>query len=107
MLRLNWGAPCKADVALTWRYFKAVDLEDGATSAVASDRRLPATSYFDLAASYPVTKQISVMAGINNLFDKDPPITSKYGVGQGNGNTFPSTYDALGRKLFMNLTARF
>ena len=47
------------------------------------------------------------MAGINNLFDKDPPITSKYGVGQGNGNTFPSTYDALGRKLFMNLTARF
>jgi len=106
-LRLNWGSPFKADVALTWRYFKAVDLEDGATSAVASDRRLPATSYFDLAASYPVTKQISVMAGINNLFDKDPPITSKYGVGQGNGNTFPSTYDALGRKLFMNLTARF
>lgn len=106
-LRLNWGSPFKADVALTWRYFKAVDLEDGATSAVASDRRLPAISYFDLAASYPVTKQISVMAGINNLFDKDPPITSKYGVGQGNGNTFPSTYDALGRKLFMNLTARF
>ena len=106
-LRLNWGSPFKADVALTWRYFKAVDLEDGATSAVASDSRLPATSYFDLAASYPVTKQISVMAGINNLFDKDPPITSKYGVGQGNGNTFPSTYDALGRKLFMNLTARF
>lgn len=106
-LRLNWGSPFKADVALTWRYFKAVDLEDGATSPVASDRRLPATSYFDLAASYPVTKQISVMAGINNLFDKDPPITSKYGVGQGNGNTFPSTYDALGRKLFMNLTARF
>ena len=106
-LRLNWGSPFKADVALTWRYFKAVDLEDGATSLVASDRRLPATSYFDLAASYPVTKQISVMAGINNLFDKDPPITSKYGVGQGNGNTFPSTYDALGRKLFMNLTARF
>lgn len=106
-LRLNWATPWKADLAVTWRYFKAVELEDGATSPVANDHKLGAMNYIDLAGSYPITKQISVTAGINNLFDKDPPLTSLYGTGSGNGNTFPSMYDALGRKLFLNLTARF
>jgi outer membrane receptor protein involved in Fe transport len=106
-VRLNWASPWKADLAVTWRYFKAVELEDGATSTVANDRKLGAMNYIDLAGSYPITKQISVTAGINNLFDKDPPLTSLYGTGSGNGNTFPSMYDALGRKLFLNLTARF
>lgn len=106
-LRLNWATPWNADLAVTWRYFKAVDLEEGASSSVASDKRLPAISYIDLAGTYNITKKISLSAGINNLFDKDPPITSLYGTGQGNGNTFPSMYDALGRKIFLNLTARF
>jgi outer membrane receptor protein involved in Fe transport len=54
-----------------------------------------------------VTKKISLTAGINNLLDKDPPLTSKYGTGAGNGNTFPSMYDAMGRKIFLNVTAKF
>jgi outer membrane receptor protein involved in Fe transport len=106
-VRLNWASPWKADLAVTWRYFKAVELEDGAISPVQNDHKLGAMNYIDLAGSYPITKQISLTAGINNLFDKDPPITSLYGTGSGNGNTFPSMYDALGRKIFMNLTARF
>ncbi|MBX9756729.1 MAG: TonB-dependent receptor, partial [Pseudomonadaceae bacterium] len=64
-------------------------------------------NYFDLAAAYSITKKITLSGGINNLFDRDPPITSKYGTGSGNGNTFPSMYDAMGRKLFLNLSAKF
>jgi iron complex outermembrane recepter protein len=56
---------------------------------------------------YKVNKMFTLAGGINNLFDRDPPLTSKFGTGQGNGNTFPSMYDALGRKLFLNLTAKF
>jgi len=106
-VRLNWASPWKADLAVTWRYFKEVDLEDGAKSKVQNDYKIGTMNYIDLAGSYPITKQISLTAGINNLFDKDPPLTSLYGTGSGNGNTFPSMYDALGRKIFMNLTARF
>jgi outer membrane receptor protein involved in Fe transport len=112
-LRVNWNTPWQLDLAATWRYFRAVDLEStsdqeklsGSYNAV--DAHFPSMSYIDLAAIYNVTKKISLTAGINNLFDKDPPLTSKYGTGQGNGNTFPSMYDAMGRKLFLNLTAKF
>ncbi|MGZ7030173.1 MAG: hypothetical protein ACXVG9_12680, partial [Terriglobales bacterium] len=71
------------------------------------DGHLPSMSYLDLAANWSITKKVSLLVGINNLLDRDPPLTSKYGTGAGNGNTFPSMYDALGRKMFLNLTAKF
>jgi len=48
--------------------------------------------------------------GINNIFDKDPPIVSNTTADPsilGNGNTFPGTYDCCGRLVFMNLTMKF
>jgi outer membrane receptor protein involved in Fe transport len=47
--------------------------------------------------------------GVNNVFDKDPPIigaTNLPGVA-GNGNTFPQVYDSLGRFIFGQLTVQF
>ena len=47
-------------------------------------------------------------SGVNNVFDKDPPLISQSNLGGfGNGNTFPGTYDQLGRYVFVNLTADF
>jgi outer membrane receptor protein involved in Fe transport len=51
----------------------------------------------------------TVRAGVNNIFDKDPPIVANAadaGV-VGNGNTYPGVYDALGRTFFVGLTAKF
>ena len=48
--------------------------------------------------------------GINNLFDKDPPVVTQTIAGpsvNGNGNTFPGVYDYLGRSIFLGLTAKF
>ena len=112
-LRVNWNTPWQVDLAATWRYFKGVEIETASNQDLlkgsfnAVDNRFPSMSYLDLAAIWSITKKISLTAGINNLLDKDPPITSKYGTGSGNGNTFPSMYDALGRKMFLNLTAKF
>jgi outer membrane receptor protein involved in Fe transport len=102
---------------LTWRHFgstlleKASDqplLNDNGKAVVREvDRRLPRINYLDLHAAYNLTRNISLSAGINNVLDKDPPITSQIGTGQGNGNTFPSMYDAMGRKIFLNMTAKF
>ena len=44
------------------------------------------------------------MAGINNLFDNDPPIV---GTQQVAANTDPSLYDVLGRRFFVSGTLRF
>lgn len=73
-----------------------------------SDHRIGDYSYFDLLFSLPVKDSVTFRVGINNVFDKDPPIISQASLGGfGNGNTFPGTYDALGRTVFVNLTADF
>lgn len=111
--RVNWNTPWATDLALTWRYFQGVDIETTSSNpkltgtALDVEKHFASANYIDLAASYNVTKKITLSGGINNLFDRDPPITSKYGTGSGNGNTFPSMYDSMGRKLFLNMTAKF
>ena len=44
-----------------------------------------------------------IYGGINNVFDKDPPII----VGQGNyANTYPATYDYAGMNMFVGVTVK-
>ena len=47
--------------------------------------------------------------GINNLFDREPPIAGQEAGPSISGNdvTFPGLYDVLGRYLFIALTANF
>jgi outer membrane receptor protein involved in Fe transport len=97
--RVGWETPWNVDVALTWRYYDAVENVAEATSANI-DFELGEQNYFDLVANWAVTEKSSVILGINNVLDEDPPITSAVGT-TGNGNTFPQTYDALGRWVFV------
>jgi outer membrane receptor protein involved in Fe transport len=103
--RVGWETPWNVDMALTWRYYAAVTNIVAATSANI-DYELGARSYFDLSANWAVTEKSSVILGINNVLDKDPPITSAVGT-TGNGNTFPQTYDALGRWIFLRGSVAF
>ena len=112
--RTSWETPWNLDVAVTWRHIDKVSQEGTSSNAqlansgiAPADRELKAMDYIDLAASYAVTKKIMLRAGINNLFDKDPPISGLVGAGFGNGNTYPQVYDALGRRVFFNLTVKF
>jgi iron complex outermembrane recepter protein len=104
--RVTWISPFNVDLSFTWRYFKKVDLDTGA-SALAVERTLGDRNYFDLAATWNATKKITIGAGINNLLDKDPPLSSQVGTGVGNGNTYPGVYDALGRRIFVNASVKF
>jgi outer membrane receptor protein involved in Fe transport len=65
---------------------------------------IKAQSYFDLTGAYDVTKDISVTAGVRNLFDKNPPIV---GSSAPSNNTFSATYDVEGRVVYASVTARF
>jgi outer membrane receptor protein involved in Fe transport len=114
-LRANWSTPWNLDVALTWRYFGKVDLDLSSSNPLLAgavsptDKSLAARNYFDLYAQYKLTKMVTVAGGINNILDKDPPLASGTvaGLPWGNGNTFPQVYDSMGRRIFMNLTAKF
>jgi len=65
---------------------------------------IKAQSYFDLTGAYDVTKDLSVTAGVRNLFDKNPPIV---GSSAPSNNTFSATYDVEGRVVYASVTARF
>ena len=66
----------------------------------------PTYSYFDLAGTWNATEDIQVRLGINNMLDKDPPLGTVEVVGGGAANTY-STYDIMGRQVFMSVTAKF
>ena len=74
-----------------------------ATSSTASS---PAEDYFDLAANWAITEKAAVTLGINNVLDDNPTISGAVGT-TGNGNTYPQTYDALGRYVFLRATVDF
>ena len=113
--RATWMTPWNTDLALTWRHFDKVKIDSSSGNPqLAGDfdpvnGELGARDYFDLAGSWNVTKQFTIWGGVNNVFDKDPPIVSSSIAGApfGNGNTYPQVYDALGRKFFLSLQYKF
>jgi iron complex outermembrane receptor protein len=72
-------------------------------------KRLPQENYLDLSASYTVNKTVSLLLGINNVLDKDPPLvsTNAFPTAFVNGNSYVGTYDSLGRYMFANITLNF
>jgi iron complex outermembrane recepter protein len=115
-VRVMWQTPWNVDAAITWRFYDSVKVDAsssnpllaGTTESITS--KLGSRNYIDLVASWNIDKNWSLRAGVNNIFDKDPPITSTTLSDPsffGNGNTFPQVYDALGRLFFLNLTAKF
>lgn len=103
-LRTTWETPMGVDATITWRYFSGVDQLNGAAPNL--NAHLGSRNYIDLAASYNVTEKWNLRVGVNNLLDKDPPLTSQTD-GFANGNTYPQTWDALGRYLFLGTTVDF
>jgi outer membrane receptor protein involved in Fe transport len=65
------------------------------------NNHIPAYMYFDLGASYKFDvlqdREVEVFANINNLFDKDPPVSS----------AFSPYYDIVGRYMVVGARARF
>jgi outer membrane receptor protein involved in Fe transport len=107
--RTSWTTPWDVDLSLTWRYYgSTVGLTAANVPLPANriDRELPAENYFDLAANWSVTDKAQVTLGINNVLDDNPTLSASVGT-TGNGNTFPQTYDALGRYVFVRARVGF
>jgi outer membrane receptor protein involved in Fe transport len=107
--RTSWQTPWDVDVSLTWRYYHEVTGLASANQQMPAgqlDHTLPAEDYFDLAANWAITDKAAVTLGINNVLDDNPSLSGAVGT-TGNGNTYPQTYDALGRYVFVRATVEF
>jgi outer membrane receptor protein involved in Fe transport len=121
VFRATWVSPWNFSLSMQWRYFGGVALDLNQSNAFLTggagfndkfDAHIPAYNWFDLSGTWKIKDGYNLRFGVNNIFDKDPPIVDSSNVGIssppfGNGNTYPQVYDALGRTIFIGLTADF
>lgn len=92
--------------SLRWRHVGAVDADDTTLPLVSNlSDDIGATNYFDVTFQYDVTENFSTTIGITNVTDTDVPVLGSTASEQ--GNTWPATYETLGRRLFVGGSLRF
>jgi outer membrane receptor protein involved in Fe transport len=119
----------KMDVSLLWRHISAMqqepdDIVNGAGPAftgvfpvgfgyregeAVNFGKIPAANYFDLSLRFNVSDNITFNVTVQNLLNRDPPVvgSSIGSTSYNSGNTFPSTYDALGRRYAASVRLKF
>jgi outer membrane receptor protein involved in Fe transport len=125
-LRLGFQLPVGIGISGQWRYVGKVTHEGFSTDQVLHNPgvlpgpntptpllngHVKAQSYFDLASTFTVGDHYNFRLGVNNIFDKNPPLfSSSFGSCAAvfcNGNTYPGVYDNLGRYFFAGATLNF
>ena len=111
----------KAVLSTTWslynvqvrynlRYIEGMDVVNNDAILSPSTGAAPSIEdylYHDLTVRWNINDTFGLTGGALNIEDKQPPVyTTSSGVGI-QANTDPSTYDVLGRRYFLNLTAKF
>jgi len=119
------------DVSLLWRHIDSMEQEpddilngNGPTfvgtlpTTGANDflegrevdfQHIPSYDIFDLTMRFNVSDNLTFTAIVQNLFDKLPPLvgTGVSGSTFNGGNTYPSTYDSIGRRYGVSARLRF
>ncbi len=99
--RLSWlDGPLTT--SLRWRHLSATDDDD--TTTTYTTERLSAYDLFDITMSVDVNKNLSFTAGVNNVGGRTPQLI---GSNQEQANTYPGTFDVLGRDFFIAGKVRF
>jgi outer membrane receptor protein involved in Fe transport len=122
--RLTWQMPNGIGISLQWRHIGKVRAETTTDNETLNGEfnynpglTLKAQNYIDLATTVAIGDNYNFRLGVNNLFDKQPPLvtsgnanrsgSSLCPTGPCNGNTYPATYDALGRYIYAGVTLNF
>jgi outer membrane receptor protein involved in Fe transport len=118
----------KIDVSLLWRHLSAMEQEPldvidggaffngtigasvlGVGGRTVNFGKIKAYDYFDLSTRLNASENLTITVSVQNLLDKAPPLTGNNAgsTSFNSGNTFPSTYDALGRRYAVTAKLRF
>lgn len=114
-LRTTWTMPeTPLSLSLNWRYFGGVTLSSNRSASLYGgspstiNPNIPGYNWFDLAGTYDISQSLRLTAGVTNITDLSAPAMVAGNLyAFGNGNTYPGAYDAMGRTLFVNVTANY
>jgi len=97
--RITWNMD-DIMASLLIRYQGGIDMtENQLASRFDAFETIGSYTYVDLVSSYSIGENTKLTFGIDNLFDKAPPVVGDYAASTpvNSGNTLPSAYDAIGR----------
>ena len=116
------------DVSLLWRHLSSFEQEPldvidsgpffngtvgpaipGVGGRTVNFGKIKAYDYFDLSARINASDNLTLTLSAQNLLDKKPPLTGNNAgsTAFNSGNTFPSTYDSVGRRYAVTAKLRF
>jgi iron complex outermembrane receptor protein len=126
-MRINWDTPWNVLLSAQWRFIGPTTYDNNSVNPLlrgkegaangannppffynAYNARIAGWHYLDLTAVWHAYKGIDVRAGVQNVFDRDPPVIPSLDISgfSGPANSWPA-YDYLGRQLFVAFTAKF
>jgi iron complex outermembrane receptor protein len=118
-LRLTWSSIRDFKLSLDWRHDSSVRLDANTNNPMLNsacsgpcgdvpDNHISSFDYFDVSTDWTVRQGVELRAGVNNLFDREPPAMDSFELGvAGDTNTYPGTYDTLGRTIFVGATIKY
>lgn len=105
------------ELSYRWRYLSSAEItpEDLADSNTAgglldpNSLSISSFNYIDLAATWQPLDFLRLTASITNVTNEDAPFvfTTTGSTAANSGNTYPSTYDVLGRVFTLGVRAKF
>jgi iron complex outermembrane receptor protein len=107
------------DISVLWRHLSGENVEsDDANGNQVSGAaagfygpfsHIKSYDYFDLTGRVVITENLDLTLTVQNLADRRPPVVGQ-NIGAtafNSGNTYPSTYDALGRRFAFSARIRY
>lgn len=99
-----------SSVSVLWRFVDDLRVEGGLAAGFLDDfSSIDEKHYFDLSLRQEVTDDINIIFTALNLFDNKPPVVGNNigSTAYNSGNTFPATYDPIGRRYAIQANLRF
>jgi outer membrane receptor protein involved in Fe transport len=104
-----------ATIGLQWQHLPSIKNAAAVTNPANTTTGAPSYDIFHLNGSYALTDNVTIRAGVNNLFNKAPPITgvnlantSAATTGQLMGGSVGGlSYDDIGRTFYLGANMKF
>jgi iron complex outermembrane recepter protein len=87
-------------LGMRWQHWPKLDPQPGSAATVFG---VKAHDQFDVFGRWTISDRLNLRAGIDNLFNTDPPVVGRTTTNNAFGSTSPN-YDTFGRRAFVGLS---